>query len=88
MRRWGIIGNTFYDVQQERVVFPIYHKSQMIDAIGRAVGSNQNPKWYRYTGAANHYTIGTGRTMLIVEDVVSAMVAYQELHAWQSLVLA
>lgn len=79
MRRWGIVGNTFYDVQQERVVFPIYHKGQMIDAIGRAVGANQNPKWYRYTGAANHYTIGTGRTMLIVEDVVSAMVAYQEL---------
>lgn len=79
MRRWGIVGNTFYDVQQERVVFPIYHKSQMIDAIGRAVGANQNPKWYRYTGAANHYTIGTGRTILIVEDVVSAMVAYQEL---------
>jgi hypothetical protein len=51
----------------------------MIDAIGRAVGAKQNPKWYRYTGAANHYTIGTGRTMLIVEDVVSAMVAYQEL---------
>jgi hypothetical protein len=50
----------------------------MIDAIGRAVGSNQNPKWYRYTGAANYYTIGTGGIMLVVEDIVSAMVAYQE----------
>jgi hypothetical protein len=79
MRRWGIVGNTFYDVQQERVVFPIYYKHQMIDAIGRAVGATQTPKWYRYTGAADYYTVGEGDTILIVEDVVSAIVAYQEL---------
>ena len=62
-----------------RVVFPIYNNHKMIDAIGRAVGANQIPKWYRYTGAADYYTIGAGNTILIVEDVVSAMVAYQEL---------
>jgi len=79
MRRWGIVGNTFYDVQQERVVFPIYNNHQMIDAIGRAVGATQTPKWYRYTGAADYYTVGVGSTIVIVEDVVSALVAYQEL---------
>ena len=79
LRRWGIVGGTYYDVQQERVVFPIYHKGRMIDAVGRAVGVRKQPKWYRYTGAAHYYTIGDGDTMLIVEDVISAIVAYQEL---------
>jgi hypothetical protein len=79
LRRWGIVGGTYYDVQQERVVFPIYHKGRMIDAVGRAVGARKQPKWYRYTGAAHYYTIGDGDTMLIVEDVISAIVAYQEL---------
>ena len=36
------------------------------------------PKWYRYTGKADYYTIGTGRNLLVLEDCVSAMVAYQE----------
>jgi hypothetical protein len=51
----------------------------MIDAIGRAVGATQTPKWYRYTGAADYYTVGVGSTIVIVEDVISALVAYQEL---------
>lgn len=80
VRRWGIsLGKTMYDVQQERVVFPIYHKGRVIDAIGRAVGKKSHPKWYRYTGKAHYYTIGQGRIALVVEDVVSAIVAAQEL---------
>ena len=78
MRRWGLVGGTYYDVKDERVVFPIYHKGRIIDAIGRAVGKKKFPKWYRYSGKANYYTTGTGRTLLIVEDVVSAIVAWQE----------
>jgi len=79
MKRWGIVGGTYYDVKDERVVFPIYHNGRMIDAIGRAVGKKKFPKWYRYSGKANYYATGTGRTLLIVEDVVSAIVAYQEI---------
>ena len=80
VRRWGIaIGDTMYDVKDERVVFPIKHKGRIIDAVGRAVGKKQHPKWYRYTGEADYYTIGIGKTLLIVEDVVSAVVAAQEL---------
>lgn len=78
LRRYGIVGGTYYDVQQERVVFPIYHKGRMIDAIGRAVGTRKHPKWYRYTGNADYYTIGQGEIILIVEDVISAIVAHQE----------
>jgi hypothetical protein len=79
VRRWGLaIDNLLYDVKDERVVFPIHHKGRMVDAIGRAVGNTQHPKWYRYTGKADYYTIGTGSVLFIVEDVVSAIVAYQE----------
>ena len=80
IKRWGIaIGHTMYDVKDERVVFPIKHDGRIVDAVGRAVGKNQHPKWYRYTGEADYYTIGEAKTLLIVEDVVSAIVAFQEI---------
>ena len=80
VRRWGIaIGDTMYDVKDERVVFPIKYEGRIVDAVGRAVGKKQHPKWYRYTGEADYYTVGTGKTLVIVEDVVSAIVAAQEI---------
>ena len=80
VRRWGIaIGDTMYDVKDERVVFPIKYNGRIIDAVGRAVGKKQHPKWYRYTGEADYYTVGIGKTLVIVEDVVSAIVAAQEI---------
>ena len=80
IKRWGIaIGHTMYDVKDERVVFPIKHDGRIVDAVGRAVGKKQHPKWYRYTGEADYYTIGDAKTLLIVEDVVSAIVAFQEI---------
>ena len=79
--RWGIFtrNDLMYDVAQERVVFPIYFKGRIIDAVGRAVGKRKHPKWYRYTGKANWYTDGTGRKVVLVEDVISAMVVRQQL---------
>ena len=80
VRRWGIaLGDTMYDVKDERVVFPIKHDGRIVDAVGRAVGKKQHPKWYRYTGEADYYTIGSGKILLIVEDVLSAIIATQEL---------
>ena len=80
IKRWGIaIGHTLYDVKDERVVFPIKHDGRIVDAVGRAVGKKQHPKWYRYTGEADYYMIGEAKTLLIVEDVVSAIVAFQEI---------
>ena len=73
------MGDTMYDVKDERVVFPIKHDGRIIDAVGRAVGKKQHPKWYRYTGEADYYTTGNGKILLIVEDVVSAIIATQEL---------
>ena len=78
-KRYGLaVGGLLYDVKDERVVFPIKHKGRIIDAIGRAVGKKRFPKWYRYSGEANYFTMGSGRKLLIVEDVVSAIVAWQE----------
>jgi hypothetical protein len=80
VRRWGIaIGDTMYDVKDERVVFPIKYEGRIVDAVGRAVGKKQQPKWYRYTGEADYYMHGSGDILLIVEDVVSAIIATQEL---------
>ena len=80
IRRWGIaLGDVMYDVKDERVVFPIKHDGRIVDAVGRAVGKKQNPKWYRYTGEADYYKVGTGSSLLIVEDVVSAVIAVQEM---------
>lgn len=75
--RWGLqhYPGLLYDVRQERTVFPILHKGRMIDAVGRAVGTRVQPKWYRYTGAADYFTVGTGDVAIVVEDVVSAIVA-------------
>ena len=77
--RWGIRNypGLLYDVKQERSVFPIHYRGRLIDAVGRAVGKRSQPKWYRYTGAANYFTAGKGDVVLLVEDVVSAIVATQ-----------
>ena len=66
-----------YDLKDERVVFPILYKGRVIDAAGRAVGGKL-PKWYRYTGKADYYMRGTSKTLVIVEDCVSAMVCQLE----------
>lgn len=79
VRRWGLaIADTMYDVKDERVVFPIKYEGRIIDAVGRAVGKKQQPKWYRYTGEADYYLHGNGKILLIVEDVLSAIIATQE----------
>ena len=79
VRRWGLaIADTMYDVKDERVVFPIKDNGKIIDAVGRAVGKKQQPKWYRYTGQADYFMHGNGKILLIVEDVLSAIIATQE----------
>jgi hypothetical protein len=75
---WGIQGcRLLYDIKDRRAVFPIYYKGRMIDATGRAL-DGAIPKWYRYTGVADYYTLGDNDTaLLIVEDTLSAIIAHQ-----------
>lgn len=76
--RWSLDPRSLlYDLKDERVVFPILHKGRLIDGAGRAVGGKL-PKWYRYSGAASYYLRGSSKTLLIVEDCVSAMIANLE----------
>lgn len=76
--RWNLNPRSLlYDVKDERVVFPILYKGRLIDGAGRAVGGKL-PKWYRYSGAASYYLRGSSKTLLIVEDCVSAMIANLE----------
>jgi len=61
-----------YDLKDNRVVFPIFYKGIMLDAVGRSL-SGADPKWLRYTGKANYFSAGTGNTVVVVEDVISAI---------------
>ena len=61
-----------YDIKDRRAVFPIFSSGVMIDAVGRALDKTE-PKWLRYTGKANYFITGTGKTVVVVEDVISAI---------------
>ena len=61
-----------YDLKDRRAVFPIFNNGVMLDAVGRALAGAE-PKWLRYTGKANYFLAGTGDTVVVVEDVISAI---------------
>ena len=61
-----------FDLKDSRAVFPIFYKGVLIDAIGRAL-RGANPKWMRYSGKADYFIAGTGSTIVVVEDVISAI---------------
>ena len=61
-----------YDLKDRRAVFPIFINGVMLDAVGRALAGAE-PKWLRYTGKANYFLAGTGDTVVVVEDVISAI---------------
>ncbi len=68
------IGLT-YDVKENRIVYPIYHKGILVDACGKSL-SKRLPKWKRYGKSQIPYTYGrdiTG-TVVVVEDCISATV--------------
>jgi len=65
--------NLFYDVKEDRVVFPITNKGKTINAIGRALGKRL-PKWKKYGNNGLPYFKGCGTTAVVVEDCVSAAV--------------
>ena len=69
----------FYDVKDDRVVFPILHDSKMVDATGRALGSRL-PKWKRYGRNNLPFVHGCGRVAVVVEDCVSAVAVGNEVY--------
>ncbi len=72
MRTWNINpDDVFYDIRQDRVVFPVYHNGTLVDAVGRSVFQRQ-PKWLRYAASPIPYMHGEGDIMVVVEDAISA----------------
>ena len=85
--KWGIPFDTLmYDVKDKRVVFPILYKGRMIDAIGRSL-SGQQPKWLRYTGVADYYVLGNSKSIVLVEDTLSAMIATQSVEGLSAMAI-
>ena len=72
--KWDMLEDQglMYDLKDKRAVFPIFHNGVLIDAVGRALAGAE-PKWLRYTGKANYFIAGIGETVVVVEDVISAI---------------
>ena len=74
--KWGLSANTlslYYDVKENRAVFPIVHDNKIVDGAGRSLGKSK-PKWKRYGKNNLPYSQGHGTTAIGVEDCVSAAV--------------
>ena len=74
--KWGLSADKlslYYDVKENRAVFPIMHNSKIVDGAGRSLG-NSLPKWKRYGKNNLPYSQGHGTTAIVVEDCVSAAV--------------
>ena len=66
----------YYDLHENRIVFPVRYDSKLVDATGRArnIGIRRLPKWKRYGSASYAYTVGNGPIAVVVEDAISAAV--------------
>tara|TARA_R110000744_G_scaffold126092_2_gene232360 strand:- start:2957 stop:3733 length:777 start_codon:yes stop_codon:yes gene_type:complete len=74
--RWGIDANEldlYYDVKDNRVVFPVKSDGKIVDATGRAI-FKKLPKWKRYGNSDLPYSFGCGSIAVVVEDCVSAVI--------------
>ena len=74
--RWGLSADKlslYYDVKENRAVFPIVQNNKIVDGAGRSLG-NKLPKWKRYGKNNLPYSQGHGTTAIVVEDCVSAAV--------------
>ena len=63
----------FYDVKDNRAVFPVRHDGVIVDATGRSL-SKRLPKWKKYGKSGLPFTAGCGKVAVVVEDCVSATV--------------
>ena len=74
--RWDIDPDElglYYDVKDDRVVFPVRHGGAIVDATGRSL-TKKLPKWTKYGKSGLPYVIGSGSVAIVVEDCVSAAV--------------
>jgi len=69
----------WYDVKDNRAVFPIQHEGIIVDAIGRSL-KNKLPKWKRYGNSGLPYVRGHGKIAVVVEDCVSAVIVGSDVY--------
>ena len=61
-----------YDPKEDRTVFLVQHKGDVVDAVGRAMKRGATPKWRRYGASGVPFVCGTSRVAVVVEDAASA----------------
>jgi len=66
------LAKIMYDPRRDRVVFLIKEQNKVINAIGRAITSDNYPKWYVYGKKSNPFVCGNHRDAVLVEDCASA----------------
>jgi hypothetical protein len=84
LQNWGIDGicTNYWDIKEDRVVFPIYKDHVLVDGTGRTLHHHIIPKWKRYGGSGEPFVVGckhgSGSVAVVVEDAVSACVCASE----------
>lgn len=64
---------TAFDPKQNRLVFLIHEEGKIVGAVGKALENNIVPKVINYPNSKNvPFTCGTGSTVVLVEDCLSA----------------
>lgn len=69
----GRYDDIYHDVRQDRLVYAIRDDDgKLVDGAGRTL-IGARPKWYRYGNYHGGFKIGTSDTLVIVEDIPSAI---------------
>jgi len=69
----GRYDDIYHDVRHDRLVYAIRDDDgKLVDGAGRSL-TGARPKWYRYGNHRGGFKIGTSDTLMIVEDIPSAI---------------
>ena len=71
---WAEDLDLYYDIKEDRIVFPVQDNGAIVDAVGRAIDDSVVPKWKRYGTYAEGFIRGQHQLAIVVEDVISACV--------------
>jgi hypothetical protein len=66
------LAKIMYDPKKDRVVFLIKEQNEVVSAIGRAITSENYPKWFVYGTKSNPFVCGKHNQVVLVEDCASA----------------
>ena len=61
-----------YDPKKDRVVFLIRESNEVVNGIGRAITSDNYPKWFIYGKNTKPFVCGNHKDAILVEDCASA----------------